>query len=109
MKKLQDSMKAYKSSSRPEIGAFADFWALADFWKHYYPFLPLPEAFSKQRVRDFKVGLGLGEYSGPVLHDLIIPVYNGAIGIAERFAAQPDISLPPEYVPSRLRLCYTAY
>ena len=41
MKQLQDITKAFKFS-KPGAGAFTDFWALADFWKYYFPNQPLP-------------------------------------------------------------------
>lgn len=109
MRQIQEDMKAYKSSSRPGTGAFAEFWGLANFWKHYFPYMPSPSHFSRQRVMDFMVELGGGEKSGPVLYDLIIPVFNGAVQIAELFAAQPELSLARPFVPSKLSIHKTLW
>lgn len=102
-------MKAYKSSNRPGTGAYAEFWGLSNSWKHYFPYMPSPSHFSGQRVFDFMVELGGGEKSGPVLYNIVIPVFNGAVQIAERVAAQPELSLARQFVPSKLLIYHTVW
>lgn len=78
---IQERVKDLKSFSKTNRSTYADFWTIADFWKHYLPCLPLPKEFEERRL-DFQIELGTG-LSGPILHDLIIPVFNGACDIVE--------------------------
>lgn len=67
----------------------ATFWTISDFWKLYYPYLPRPSNFNK--VRDFSLNLGDGHLTGPILHDLIVPAFNGACEIARAIAAEEGL------------------
>ena len=85
MRAKQDELIALKSSEWPGQGTYVEFWAVADFWKHYMPYQPRPAIFSRQNV------------SGPVFTNLIIPVFNGAVKIARVFALRHN--LPVSYLP----------
>lgn len=97
---VQTSMKQCESSQVQGVGAYADFWSVADFWKHYMPFQPEPSEFGRERVRDFSVSLGNGETSGPVVHDLIKPVFNGAVQLAHILSQQ--LGLEAHNIPAQL-------
>jgi hypothetical protein len=78
-------------------GTTASFWTLVNFWKHYFPYQPQPSEFTQGRrypIRDFKLTLNAnGATSGPVVHDLLIPVFNAACSITNRLVdmfAVPD-------------------
>lgn len=91
---IQERMKELKSQ---EGGAkYADFWTLADFWKHYFPYQPRPQESTGHGTRDFHINLGPNN-SGPIMHDLIYPVFNGAVDIMHRLGsiigAPEDIEL----------------
>jgi hypothetical protein len=89
-----DSIDLYESQNM-----YVDFFSVTNFWKHYMPLPPQPMFFEQQRVFDFRLDFGgagvtidnkskvrlastgsqtNNEHSGPILHDLIIPVYNSA-------------------------------
>jgi len=87
--RIQD-LKSFSNSAR-----HANFWTISDFWKHYYPYLPRPSIFALQGVRDFAINIGDGNLTGPILFDLIVPVYNGACDIALAIAAEEE--LPSQY------------
>ena len=74
---IQSQMKDLRSADTQNSRVYADFWSLADFWKHYFPYQPRPSKFEHQGVIDFQINLGCGK-SGPLLHDLVFPVFNGA-------------------------------
>ena len=74
---IQTELRDLKSAHEQNSTVYADFWSLADFWKHYFPYQPRPSVFERQGVIDFQINLGDGK-SGPLLHDLVFPVFNGA-------------------------------
>ena len=78
---IQERVKGLKSFSKTNPTIYADFGTIAEFWKHYLPCLPLPKEF-EERGLDFQIDLGTG-LSGPILRDLIIPVFNDACDIVE--------------------------
>lgn len=104
MQSIQEQMKALKSPTDEQIRdcrntqvvAYADFWTLADFWKHCFPYQPKPSVSEQQGLRDFVVNLHGGD-SGPIMHDLIYPVFNAAVDIVHKLArvigAPVDIDL----------------
>ena len=97
MRAKQDELIALKSSEWPGQGTYVEFWAVADFWKHYMPYQPRPAIFGRQNVRDYQLTLGGNSKSGPIFTDLIIPVFNGAVEIARVFALRHN--LPVDYLP----------
>lgn len=66
----------------------ADVWSLVNFWKHYFPYQPRPSVFERSGCRDFKVALGDGLFSGPILSDLIVPAFNAVCGIMRHISAR---------------------
>ena len=39
---IQEGLRELKSVADSHQGVYADFWTLADFWKHYFPYQPRP-------------------------------------------------------------------
>jgi len=97
MRAKQDELIDLKSSQWPGQGAYVDFWAVADFWKHYMPYQPRPAIFIRQNVKDYELQLGNNSKSGPIFTDLIIPIFNGVVEIARAFALRH--SLDDSYLP----------
>lgn len=97
LRRIQERMKSLKSERIPGQHVWADFWSIANFWKHYMPFLNRPSEFSVQHVRD--VCIEFGDFSsGPVIIDLVIPIYNGACDIVTRMASVyhvNEVTVPP--------------
>lgn len=87
---IQSQMKEYVSCSSNNLDSqkLADFWTIVNYWKHYYPFLPRPSDFTIQNVRDFKINIGEGNETSPILKDLIIPIFNGACKNAQIIATE---------------------
>ena len=92
---VQQRLKSLKSFQRPGQQLWTDFWCVADYWKHYIPYQPFPVEFTGRW--DFQVILSksgrtsLGELkSGPLMHDLIVPVFNGAREILELLCKEFD-------------------
>lgn len=88
LESLQSKIKNYKSSASANCERYADFWTIANYWKHYLPFQPRPSYFSIERVRDFKINIDEGQETGPVLFDLIVPTFNDACKIAVEIARE---------------------
>ena len=85
---IQDRIREYKSFDPQKRETYTNFWTIANFWKHCMKYQPRPEYFSRFGYYDFKVELGSGA-SGPVMRDLIIPVFNGACDIVENMSRRP--------------------
>lgn len=100
MRAEQNQLMDLKSSEWPGQGTYVDFWAIADFWKHYMPYQPRPSEFSRQGVKDYQLQLGNGSKSGPIFTDLIVPVFNGAVEIARLFALRHN--LDATYLPQQM-------
>ena len=90
MRDVQEKLRSLKSSLRPDRGTYVDFWAVADFWKHYMPYQPRPSSFDRDGIMDYQLRLGydVNDKSGPILKDLIVPAFNAAVAIAHQFATQ---------------------
>jgi len=74
---LQEAAKQLRSALSTSQATYADFWSLVNFWKHYFPYQPRPSVFERSgNVRDLKVALGSGDFSGPIVRDLIVPTFN---------------------------------
>ena len=86
LRRIQERMKALKSENNAGQLVWADFWGIANFWKHYMPFIDRPSFFHRQAIRDVRVEFG-DFSSGPVIHDLVIPIFNHACDIAKRMAS----------------------
>lgn len=74
--------------------SFATFWTLTDYWRCYFPYEPKPE--NRNDVRDFFVSFD-GNDSGPIVHELICSIFNGAVEIVRMLAdvirAPKDVEL----------------
>lgn len=93
---IQDDIIDLRSFASEGQEEQADLWTVINFWKHYFPYKPLPQSFTRSR-RDFQLVLG-GDpaerdpspnpsnrhLSGPVVHDLLIPAFNAACRITDR-------------------------
>lgn len=79
LRALQDSAKQLRSALSTSQSTYADFWSLVNFWKHYFPYQPRPSVFERSgNIRDLKVALGGGDFSGPIVRDLLVPTFNFA-------------------------------
>ena len=90
LRNTQENMKGLKSFEENHCSQYADFWTVADFWKYYFPCQSLPKRFTRINIRDFDIQLG-NNNSGPVLHDLIVPIFNGAATIVRRLGHMQGI------------------
>jgi hypothetical protein len=104
LRAIQEEVAGLRSVEEADQEAQADFWTVVNFWKHYLPYQPLPITFTCGRLhalRDFQLVLtGDGEsLSGPVVHDLLIPVFNAACRITDRLSVIYGVdgghSVPP--------------
>ena len=82
LRDIQERVLSLNSHSSRNKATYADFWTIADFWKHYLPCIPLPVEFPDGRL-DFQVELGRGGKSGPILKDLIFPTFHAACDMLE--------------------------
>jgi hypothetical protein len=89
LRPLQAAVKGLRSGALAGQARSADFWALAGFWRHGFPYRPHPCVFGARHggVRDVGVPLGGGCASGPVLRDLLVPAFNLACGMMRVLAA----------------------
>ena len=85
LRTLQDSAKQLRSAFSTSQAKSADFRSLVNFWKYYLPYKPLPSVFERG-VRDFKLALGGGDFSGPIMYDLILPTYNKVCAMMHMFS-----------------------
>ena len=99
---IKDELMNLKSMDSPESPEYADFWTIANFWKHYFPYQPRPSDFvvpgTRDTVRDIQVQLGRCK-SGPIMRDLIYPVFQGSVRLVH---ALDCLLGPPEPVPPPL-------
>ena len=95
LRSIQERMKVCRSVFDPLVSVqYADFWTVSDFWKHYFPYQPRPSHFTRDNLRDFQVELG-NCASGPIMHDVIYPIFNGAADLLHHIATTnfPDCEL----------------
>lgn len=98
----QESAKHLRSMISANQPKHADIWTLVNFWKHYLPYQPRPSVFDRSgNVRDFMLALGDGNFSGPIITDLIVPTFNTVCSIMRHISAKlnepfdlDDLSLP---------------
>lgn len=97
---IQEQVKALRSPppSESKVTVYADFWTIADFWRHYLPCLPYPYRFKEDT--DFQLNLG-SVCSGPLLRDLIVPTFNHACSLVELLGRHLDVP-EEEWSVSRL-------
>ncbi len=88
---IQEGLRELRSVADGDQEAYADFWTLADFWRLCFPFRPRPIQFAQSGVRDFQIQLTTDAKSGPVLKDLVIPMFNGACQICSLLAASLEL------------------
>jgi hypothetical protein len=113
----QDAIMELRSPAKPPTESahlhgsqdmYVDFFSVMNFWKHYMPLPPPPKYFPEEKIFDFQLefggvgvtidngkvttsGRGRGtecETSGPIIHDLIIPTYNGACRLLHSLAQE---------------------
>lgn len=98
LRSIQEDTKSARSSAHSNQPLFADFWTLANFWKHYFPYQPRPSTFesSDGSVRDFCVAIGGGCSTGPIMRDLLVPTFNRACCIMRAIARMPGVLEPFE-------------
>ena len=87
---VQANLKRLESRATADQIVWADFCTIANFWKHYIPYQPLPVMFHSGEV-DFQAVIGQDESggeikSGPLLGDLLVPTYEGARVMLMRLA-----------------------
>eukprot|EP00798_Chlamydomonas_sp_ICE-L_P032832 gene32832-biopygen12428 len=105
LRNIQAGVNGLRSFYFEEQSVQASLWTVINFWKHYFPYQPLPTEFSRGRLHtllDFQLVLGSNHaaldtgipeskdslnskpLSGPVVHDLLILAFNAACGITAR-------------------------
>lgn len=95
LRALQDTAKQLRSALNTSQSTYADFWSLVNFWKHYFPYQPRPSVFERSgNTRDLKVALGGGDFSGPVMRDLIVPTFNLVCAMMRMYAQSPGLQEP---------------
>ena len=79
---IQQHMRGLRSH-HPLSTTHADFWTIADFWKHYFPYMMLPTRVVSSTngnlmLADYIIMLGEGDNckSGPIVNDIIVPMFN---------------------------------
>ena len=77
MQLIQLRMLGLQSSSTTSA-YYANFWTVANFWKHYFPFQSLPTQKNTWRVCDIIVKFPDTTESGPIIFDLIVPNFTCA-------------------------------
>lgn len=55
---------------------YTDFWSIANFWKHYFPYMMLPTSKDARLIHDVYVPLSEVITSGPLMYDIFVPMYN---------------------------------
>ena len=60
-----------------------DFFCVANFWKHYFPYNNLPSQVDGSTVADYFITMDSDQKYGGIVQDLIIPMFNGARDILE--------------------------
>jgi hypothetical protein len=93
---IQNTIKSLQSSHKTNTTCYADFWTISNFWKHYLPCAPQPVQIDN--IFDYEIELGSGK-SGPLIHDLIIPTFNGACKIVEIIGVQLGMDRDDWFVP----------
>lgn len=93
---IQNTIKSLQSSHNNNTLCYADFWTVANFWKHYLPCTPQPVEIDN--ILDFEVDLGSGK-SGPLIHDLIAPTFNNGCKIVEIIGVQLGMDREDWFVP----------
>ena len=86
LRELQEGIKSLKSFKIGGQETYADFWTIANYWKHYYPFHPPRSHFDRYGINDFAINFGNNSESGPLMRDLIVPTFNAACKIAKTLA-----------------------
>ena len=102
MAHVQVRLKGLESRGTDGQRVWADFWTVANFWKHYIPYQPLPISF-ESGVVDFQAVIGRDERgnevkTGPLLRDLIFPTYDGArtlLGRLTQLYGVNEVDQPP--------------
>eukprot|EP00798_Chlamydomonas_sp_ICE-L_P006481 gene6481-3114_t len=114
LRNIQAGVNGLRSFYFEEQSVQASLWTVIIFWKHYFPYQPLPTEFSRGRLHtllDFQLvldsdhaaldpsipeskdSLNSKPLSGPVVHDLLIPAFNAACGITARLDGDSEVAL----------------
>jgi len=99
-KRIQNLRSPRKAS---ENQAHADFFKIAEFWNKFMPLLPVCHYFPERRLYDLRLELNddgfenaesaTCDFSGPIVHDLLIPTYDGACNILHILAEQRGVDI----------------
>lgn len=99
LRDAQTAAKGLRSRAQKLQPVEVDFWTLANYWKHYFPYQRRPSHFERSGgVRDISVALGEGCNSGPVMRDLLVPVYNLACDMMQQLAGMPGVQEPFDFL-----------
>lgn len=82
LRAIQLVVNGMRSTQQPGAAIYANFWTVTEFWSHFVPHTPMAFRSEKETFFDFSLELGGGFQSGPVVHDILIPVFNSACKIA---------------------------
>jgi hypothetical protein len=99
MEELRQEMLYMISIGDTDSDTYTDFWSIANFWKHYYPFIMIPTKRKPYRCcDDVYVKLSHACYSGPLMHDIFIPIFNTCRDLLDRAAKIHNFkeSIPPK-------------
>ena len=75
MRLIQIQMLGLKSVGKGSE-LYTDFWSIANFWKHYFPYTLLPTSKGARVLHDVYVPLDEVVTTGPLMYDIFIPMYN---------------------------------
>ena len=81
MDHIREQMLALKtvpgtSNESTHTELYADFWSIANLWKHYFPYTLLPKCKGTRLLHDVYVNLDETQESGPLMYDIFVPMYN---------------------------------
>jgi hypothetical protein len=100
-RRLQVFLLNQFSRGKPSDDFFVDFWAVGNFWKHYYPHAPELSEF--EHHRDFALRVVTPYHSGctgPILKDLILPAIRTCFALVHIYSGQCNVPDDDFAVPS---------
>ena len=93
---IQTAVKGLHSAHSTNTTSYANFWTIANFWRHYFPCSPRPIEIGN--LLDFEIDLRDGGKSGPLIHDLILPTFNHTCSIVGIVGVQLGMDRDDWYV-----------
>jgi len=95
-RRLQVFLLNQFSRGKPSDVFFVDFWAVGNFWKHYYPHAPELSEF--EHHRDFALRVDTPDHgdqhkgcTGPILKDLILPATRTCFALVHIYSGHCNV------------------